>query len=148
MVPRINLLASFVCSAIVQSYHDSTPDPLQVRHISHGDGSISSASNSTGIIIGGYNPQCANDAVGSAAAILNSYKDIIVGVLGALTGYFLGRMSDHHGRVRILVVNSFGILAADAVMVMAALFAHNLNMKWLYASFALEGLWYGLAKLQ
>ena len=147
MVPKVNLLASLVCSDIFQSYHHSNPDPLQVRHISHGDGGISSVSNSTGIIIGGYNPQCANDTVGSAAALWSSYRDIIVGVLGASTGYILGRMSDRHGRIRILLINGFSLLAADALVVMVALFAYNLNMKWLYASFVLEGLWYGRALL-
>ncbi|KAF2459450.1 major facilitator superfamily domain-containing protein [Lineolata rhizophorae] len=116
-VPRLNLVVSMICQHVLEQ------DASQPK-----------------VVVGGENPQCSNADVSSATALFVSGGNAISAVLAATMCAVLGRLSDRVGRVKIMAVNTCGILSSDLVLIMLAKWPGSFDYRWLLLAFILDGL--------
>ncbi|KAI9676073.1 MAG: Hippocampus abundant transcript 1 protein [Caeruleum heppii] len=144
-VPRMNLLVSLVCRQTLLQVQDMPTSSVAPRHggsmgSSMGDtASNSTMGNSTEVVVGGYNPQCTTSEIESATALVTTWGNLIVGIIGAVMSSYLGRLSDRYGRVRLIAVNSIGLLLAECLLVVFASFPDVFSVSWMYLTFAVDG---------
>jgi MFS family permease len=87
-----------------------------------------------------YDARCSSAQVTAAVAFLSTYRDLTTGIIGAVTSYYLGKLSDRIGRVKIMALNGIGILVSGVVIILVVAFPTYLNYRWLFLSFVIDGL--------
>ncbi|KAF2087192.1 MFS general substrate transporter [Saccharata proteae CBS 121410] len=119
-VPRMNLIVSLICRQALGT--DTTTNPYPP------------------VVIGGYNPQCMVGDISSLTAKVASYGNIISGLLAIMTSTFLNTLSDRVGRVRIIFINTVGLVGAELVLVVLANSSNNVSSNWLFLAYFMDGL--------
>ncbi|KAH8807453.1 tetracycline-efflux transporter, partial [Xylogone sp. PMI_703] len=149
MVPRVSVLVTLICRQLVDDDMAAAAAGMSSRrhempagHDMGGSSTGTSSNNATaaGISMGAYDPRCSAPRVTASVAFMSTYRDLITGLLGAVMSYYLGKLSDRIGRVKVLAINGIGILLAELVMVAVLVFPDSLNYRWLFLSFAIDGL--------
>lgn len=83
---------------------------------------------------------CSSPSVLSGVAFLSTYRDLVTGILAAVMSYYLGKLSDRIGRVKVMALNGHGMLAAELVLLLVVAFPQKIDYRWLFLSFVLDGL--------
>ncbi|KAM0140252.1 hypothetical protein ACHAO1_002483 [Botrytis cinerea] len=118
IVPKLNLILSLVC-----------------RNYLLYDAPISSH-----ILPDADNPQCRIPEIQALASKFTLYLTILTGTLSALMTPFLGSISDRHGRIRVLILSSFGSFAAEIISILAAKFPGIVHYNWFLLGAFLDGI--------
>lgn len=150
MVPRVSVLVASICRELVDldvssdsvrpRQHEQPPDGMPAGANGGTQGSMGTNETATSLPMGSYDPRCATAQITASVAFMSTYRDIIVGILGAFMSFYLGKLSDRVGRVKILVFNGIGILIAEFFLVLVVAFPQYLNYRWLFLSFVVDGL--------
>lgn len=121
--PRINLILNLICREYMSDQQTRNPNHSFVP-----------------IIFNGENPQCRSPEVQARVAQFTLYGNLIAGLLSAITSPKLGAISDRYGRTKILALTSMGIIAGDALVIMAATKPETFPVNWILVGYALDGL--------
>lgn len=158
MVPRVSVIVTLVCRQMLDDDPSAVGGGMSARrHEMHEmpaggmggepsgsamSGSPMSNSNTTGagISMGVYDPRCSTPRVIADVAFMSTYRDLTTGILGAIMSYYLGRLSDRAGRVKVMAINGIGILISEVIMLLVVAFPASLDYRWLFLSFAVDGL--------
>ena len=152
MVPRLNMLVSLICRQMAAD--DITAEGMNSRghEVPAGmpPGDALSGSNmsrnltvptsSMGSAMSAADDRCSSPEVLASVAFMSTFRDLIVGIVGAITSYYLGKLSDTLGRRKVMVINGIGIQAAELVLVLVLAFPETVDYRWLFLSFVLDGL--------
>ncbi|CAD0099272.1 unnamed protein product [Aureobasidium mustum] len=121
--PRINLILNLVCREYMSEQQSKNPGHSFLP-----------------ILFNGENPQCRSPEVQARVAQFTLYGNLIAGLLSAITSPKLGALSDRLGRTKILALTSMGIIAGDALIIMAATKPETFPVNWILVGYALDGL--------
>ncbi|KAI5249292.1 MFS transporter [Aureobasidium subglaciale] len=121
--PRINLILNLVCREYMSEQQTKNPGHTFLP-----------------ILFDGENPQCRSPEVQARVAQFTLYGNLIAGLLSAITSPKLGALSDRFGRTKILALTSMGIIAGDALIIMAATKPETFPVNWILVGYALDGL--------
>ena len=138
MVPRVSVLKALICQDLVN--HDMLGSDVSSRRHEMTGPSISHNETTADISVGSYDRRCSGAQVTAAVAYMSTYRDLTTGVIGAITSYYLGQLSDTIGRVKVLALNGIGILISEIIMILVVTFPKYLNYRWLFLSFVIDGL--------
>ncbi|EFX03238.1 tetracycline-efflux transporter [Grosmannia clavigera kw1407] len=143
MVPRVNVLVSLICQQMVDNGTlGSTPMPQHEMDMGTGSGNQPGSDYSSG----SHNSSspdsniCSAPQVLAGVAFLSTYRDLITGILGAVMSFYLGKLSDRIGRVKVMALNGHGLLAGELVFFLVVAFPRTIDYHWLFLSFAVDGL--------
>ncbi|KAG0647000.1 Proton-coupled folate transporter [Hyphodiscus hymeniophilus] len=124
IVPKLNLILELVCRDYLIERHASDPSYMF-----------------TPVLLGADNPQCRQiPEIQSLATKFILYLTIIVGALTAVMAPKLGSISDRHGRIKVLVVSSFGAFCGEIITILAAKYPDTVKYQWLLLGAVLDGL--------
>ncbi|TGO43977.1 hypothetical protein BOTNAR_1038g00020 [Botryotinia narcissicola] len=118
IVPKLNLILSLVCRNYL----------------------LYETSISTHTLPDADNPQCRIPEIQALASKFTLYLTILSGLLSALMTPFLGSISDRHGRIRVLILSSFGSFAAEIISILAAKFPGIVHYNWFLLGAFLDGI--------
>jgi len=123
IVPKLNLILTLICRDYMAE--ESRADPqFSVMPVVFGD----------------ENPQCRIPEVQSRVAKFTLYGSLISGLLSAISSPFLGALSDRHGRKKILMTTTFGMLGGEIITIFAAKFPDTFSVSWILLGMAMDGL--------
>ncbi|KAF2138200.1 uncharacterized protein K452DRAFT_234467 [Aplosporella prunicola CBS 121167] len=123
IVPKLNLILSLICREFFAD--ESAKDPT-FKYLP--------------VVLMGDNPQCRNPEVQSEVAQFTLYGNLLAGLLSAITSPKLGALSDRYGRLPIMVLTSFGMLASEVLVICAAKYPETFSVNWILLGYALDGL--------
>lgn len=92
------------------------------------------------VIIGGFNAQCLTSEVSSQTALFASYGTLIAGVLSAVMSTVLSKLSDHVGRVKIMIMSMIGLITSEILIVTVAGFPDIIDYRFYYLAYAADGI--------
>ncbi|PLB33206.1 pentatricopeptide repeat protein [Aspergillus candidus] len=122
-VPKINLMISLVCRDYLAEREAQNPGFTYLP-----------------VVPGGENRQCQIPEVQSQVAQFQLYFNLLGGILSALVSPLLGRLSDRHGRVRILAFSVLTTVLGEAIIVLMAAQAETVPLNVLLLSALFDGL--------
>jgi MFS family permease len=123
IVPKLNLILTLICSEYLPEQALTDPN-FQFMPVIFGDD----------------NPQCQIPEVQARVARFILYGSMIAGILSAVTSPKLGVLSDRYGRVKILVITTFGTLVGEVITITAATHPETVSYRWLLLGYASEGI--------
>lgn len=123
ITPRINLILNLVCREYMSEQQAQNPGQSFLP-----------------IMFDGDNPQCRSPEVQARVAQFTLYGNLIAGLLSAITSPKLGAISDRYGRTKVLALTSMGVIAGDALVIMAAVRPETFPVNWILVGYALDGL--------
>jgi MFS family permease len=95
----------------------------------------------TPIVMGGENPQCdSNSEVSAKVSLFMLSMNLTVGILSAITAPKLARLSDRHGRRRLMAIASIGGIISEAITIIAAKFPNSVDYRVLIVGSTFDGL--------
>lgn len=150
VVPRINIFTGLVCREVLPLTWKPSPDNSPAAAASSpGNSTMAAATAASGpppVVVGGFNPQCATDAVSSTTAWVASIGGAIGGTLSMISGTWLSVLSDRIGRVKVVMYCAVVMLAAEAMLIALARAAANgeslapFGYRWLWLIWVVDGL--------
>ncbi|KAK8196974.1 major facilitator superfamily domain-containing protein, partial [Phyllosticta capitalensis] len=150
VVPRINIFTGLVCREVLPLTWKPSPDNSPAAAASSpGNSTTAAATAASGpppVVVGGFNPQCATDAVSSTTAWVASIGGAIGGTLSMISGTWLSVLSDRIGRVKVVMYCAVVMLAAEAMLIALARAAANgeslapFGYRWLWLIWVVDGL--------
>jgi hypothetical protein len=123
IVPRLNLVVSFICRAYLAER--SVADP-----------SFTFAP----VVLSGDNPQCLIPEIQALSSTFMLYLTLISGILAAITSPKIGTLSDCYGRTPLLALSSVGGLIAEVITILAAKYPDDIHYTWLLAGAITDGI--------
>ncbi|KAK7529892.1 major facilitator superfamily domain-containing protein [Phyllosticta citribraziliensis] len=154
VVPRINIFTGLICREVLPLTWK--PDGADGSSGATGSSINSSSSGTTtttttaegppAVVVGGFNPQCATDAVSSATAAVASIGGAIGGTLSMISGTWLSVLSDRIGRVKVVMYCAVVLLVAEAMLIVLAEAAGKgdtlapFGYRWLWLVWIVDGL--------
>lgn len=153
MVPRVNVLVTLICQQVVEGggsadmsmsamgmlrRHEIPPGHTMPGATDMGGQNATEVDGSTAV--SSSDGTCSSPEVLASVAFLSTYRDLVTGIIGAVMSFYLGRLSDRIGRVKVLLLNGVGILASELVLLLVVAFPQTLDYRWLFLSFAIDGL--------
>jgi MFS family permease len=152
MVPRLNVLVTLICrqmtnGGVIAGTMNSARHEMPAG-MTHGGGTSTSdmSQNVTGAAVsmassmGSSDGTCSSPEVLASVAFMSTYRDLTTGIIGAVTSYYLGRLSDRIGRRKVMVMNGIGILVAELILLLVVAFPDSVDYRWLFLSFIVDGL--------
>lgn len=122
-VPKINLMISLVCRDYLADREAQNPGFTYLP-----------------VVPGRENRQCQIPEVQSLVAQFQLYFNLLGGILSALVSPLLGRLSDRHGRVRILAFSVLTTVLGEAVITAMAARAETAPLNVLLLSALFDGM--------
>lgn len=123
IVPKLNLIKAFVC----REYF--------IEQASHQPSLIFAP-----VLLGDDNPQCEIPEVQILVTRFTLWMTVITGGLSAIVSPKLGALSDRYGRLRMLVITSFGGLMTELVTILVATYPDTIKYQWVLLGSILDGL--------
>ncbi|KAK8156577.1 major facilitator superfamily domain-containing protein [Phyllosticta citrichinensis] len=128
VVPRINIFTGLICREVLPltwkpDGADGSSGATGSSINNSSSGTTTTATTAEGppaVVVGGFNPQCATDAVSSATAAVASIGGAIGGTLSMISGTWLSVLSDRIGRVKVVMYCAVVLLAAEAMLIVLA----------------------------
>ncbi|KAK8435415.1 major facilitator superfamily domain-containing protein [Phyllosticta citricarpa] len=150
VVPRINIFTGLICREVLpQTWKPDSNGAMGSSINSTSSGTTTTATAAEGpppVVVGGFNPQCATDAVSSTTASVASIGGAIGGTLSMISGTWLSVLSDRIGRVKVVTYCAVVLLAAEAMLIVLAEAAGRgdslapFGYRWLWLVWVLDGL--------
>ena len=92
------------------------------------------------VIPGGDNRQCFIPEVQKSVATFSLVLNVMTGILSSLTAPKLGSLSDRYGRKRMMIICSFGGIAAEIITILAAKYPETVPYQWMLLGAFFDGL--------
>ena len=123
IVPKLNLILSLICQQYLsdRALRDPTFHFMKVQ-------------------VGSDNPQCRIPEVQALVTRFSLYVSVITGILSAITSPKLGVLSDRHGRKKVMLLSTMGMLANETITIIAATHPDMVSVNWLLLGAVCDGL--------
>jgi len=130
MVPKLNLILSLVCREYLV---ESTGSASQQ--------SLTSGTFRKPSLMDLDNAQCRKiDEVQALATKFMTVLTITAGALSAIMAPKLGALSDRFGRLRLLIITSFGGFLGEIITILAGTYPDSVHYRWMIVGAVFDGL--------
>jgi len=131
LVPKLNLILSLVC----REYLIESNNHVVLQSSSAGMFTLKPS------LMDLDNAKCRKiDEVQALAAEFSTALTITAGVLSAIMAPKLGALSDRFGRLRLLVITSFGGFLGEIITILAGTYPDTIHYRWLLVGAVFDGL--------